>query len=208
MNWILTPNINVLLVGNTKHTGLLPLQKNDEFVSTWHIRSTAHSYHGEYMTVLVTTNTSTHDVHGARHGTSSRFYTRDVLDIRLRRILAIRNWSGIRQNNPAFFAVFITEAAVKRASTPTAAVPPQQELHWLPWWRHVSPGCTRLLVSLSISLAPSLYIRDYWILPTLLNTRHLADNIRTHIPFHLVRLVSRRLWGCLHDIRLANIMYR
>jgi len=35
-------------------------------------------------------------------------------------------------NNLAFFAGFITEAAVKRARTPTAAVPPQQELHWLP----------------------------------------------------------------------------
>jgi len=30
------------------------------------------------------------------------------------------------------FAGFITEAAVKRAPTSTAAVPPQRELHWLP----------------------------------------------------------------------------
>ena len=50
-----------------------------------------------------------------------------------------------------FFAGFLTEAGMKRAQLPTAAVPvaARTSLAAVPGGHNFSPGCTRLYVSLS-----------------------------------------------------------
>jgi len=92
--------------------------------------------------------------------------------------------------------------AVKRASTPMAtrtslAAMMASRFAWLYWPLGVTVH----------KLGAMLYIYDNWISPTQLNVQHLADNICTHIPCLLVRLVSC-LQGRLHDIYLADIRYR
>jgi len=91
------------------------------------------------------------------------------------------------------FCRFITETAVKRASTPTAAVPSDKNF----------TGCTDGVVFHLAVLANRCHCPSAWrrrsifttieFGPAQLNARHLADNMRTHIPCQLVRLVSRRL---------------